>query len=220
MKNLFIILALIFFTFTACKKDDSTYTISGTFYKDCNTPLANATIEFSQHASDPFSHQDPTIGTTTTDANGNFTFSYTARNSYEGSIIVFPIVSGYYPSALIDNIPTNQNIQNFVSINKAKSYRVYKVSCSNPLTSNDTLFIGSTPNNYKFYVGPFNNGFTLDTIQQSIPFSINYNDINSPTIVSKFAWGIGYNNYTGMHIISYNHDRTCGKYNIVTIPIN
>ncbi len=215
-----IIILILLVSFIGCKKDESankTYTISGTLNFDCNTPFANSDLQFYENAT--FLSHGGTIGTVKTDANGHFTFTYTARRN-STTLSILTLIAGISPSCILDNIPEDCDLPEFNLYYKTLSYRIFKVSCTTPLTSNDTLYVGYSTNSYKYYVGPISNGTILDTIQITMSNNTNYNYINYPIQVLKFIWGVGYSNFFGMHIISYNHDITCGKYNVATIPIN
>jgi hypothetical protein len=216
MKNLFIILLLIFFTITACKKDDSSYTISGTFYLDCNTPLANASLEIFQHAD--YLSNNGTIGTAITDANGHFTFSYTAQSDVSSLFGISANLGGISPVNILDNLPPNQNVSDFKSYYKAKSTLIKKISITSPLTINDTLFLSGLTN---FYVGPFINGTIIDSVSGNMDYSNNYKDLSSPFITIKFSWAVGRYNYIhNQNVLEFKYDRTCGAINVLTIPIN
>ena len=207
----------MFLSFTACKKDNSTYTISGTFYLDCNTPLKNATLEIFQHPSYPLYHGG-TIGTTTTDANGHFTFSYTAQSDASSELGILSNLGGCSPGKILDNMPVNQNIVEFKSYYAAKSTLIRKVSVTSSSTVNDTLFLSGLTN---FYVGPFINGMIIDSVSGNMDYSTDYKNLNSPFITEEFSWAVGRYNYIhNQNVFKLKYDRTCGAINIMTIPIN
>jgi hypothetical protein len=220
MKKIILIISTICICFLACKRTKLKYTISGTFFSECNVPLANTELEFYNKNTGGLVHSSATLGNVTTDGTGHFEFEYEQQKGSDNGFRISPVSSSYVTGTVLDEVPINKNINSIISYFSAKSFRVYKVSCSTPLTSNDTLFIGYTASSYKFYTGPIMDGTFIDTIETPMDYSVKYSDINTPTVLKKFAWGVGINNYKKLTTIAYDHDRTCGKYNIVTIPIN
>ncbi len=217
MKNIIIILILLV-SFIGCKKDESankTYTISGTLNFDCNTPFANSDLQFYENAT--FLSHGGTIGTVKTDANGHFTFTYTARRN-STTISILTLIAGISPSCILDNIPEDCDIIEIKSYYSTQTKLIVKVSTSNPLSNNDTLFL---QNLSQFYIGPFMNGAIVDTINGNMSFSLDYNDLKSPLKLTPRYWAIGKNNFiNNKNTINFNYDRSCGAINILTIPIN
>ncbi len=220
MKNIVKIIFIVFVVLIGCKKDNTTttatnYTISGTIYLDCNAPLANASLEFDQGSS-LLGHAG-TIGTTKTDAHGNFSFTY-KFNDNTSPIIIMTNVGGISPISILENIPVDYNITNIKCYYRASSTLIIKITTTNPLTINDTLFLFDLTN---YYIGPFLNGAILDSISCKRQYSKDYNDLKSPFVLEKYPWAIGRNNFFyDQNIINFNYNRACGSVNIMTIPIN
>lgn len=144
MKNIFLLAGLFLLTaLSACRKLGREYTISGRVLQDCGgQPYANKTLSFWQQVgTNLFSTSGGELGTTTTDANGNFTFNYNAKNS--GDIrIQTPAGFGY--STLMSAVPSKKNL-NDISIVQDATYNLQlSLNVLNPRSASDTLLINSS----------------------------------------------------------------------------
>lgn len=158
MKNLIIILSLIV-CFTSCKKVKVSNSIKGQIVV-CYSPTnqvsyANSKIELYQQNNGTNS-KSQILATTTTDANGNFTFEYSTDNSNDNLIIRES--SGFGFSNIMTGIPlkTMDNLKIYYS---GRYNLVVSLNVTKPYTNNDTLYVANPKTlNYVKKAGPFFNG--------------------------------------------------------------
>ena len=155
MKNLkIIVLSLIIF---GCKKQSpNTYTIKGQLL-NCNngvtTPtFVNTSIDLFQQNGGS-NNNSKVLANTTTDAQGNFTFSYSTTNTRDKLII--RASSGFDFASLMEGIPL-EDISN-LKVNIPPLYNlVISLNVTNPFTNSDTLsVIRADSNIVKKIAGPF-----------------------------------------------------------------
>ncbi len=154
----FIIFISIVALFTNCKKEKVSYTIKGQVvlcFNGTQTPQANKTIELYQQKNGTNVNAE-VLSTTTTDNNGDFTFTYTTTNLSDGLIIRESSGFGYYN--LIAGVP-------IININDMKIYYlgrynlVVSLNVTKPYTNNDTLYVNNLKNlTYIKKAGPFTSG--------------------------------------------------------------
>ena len=129
----FIALLLIIATFTSCKHDDTYYTVKGRILNSCDgVPFANQEIALKQSSS--LSGRGGVLNTTSTDANGNFTFTYNISDCIDGENMRVNC-SG----PIIEYIPTQQNIDIGTIISNPICKIIYRVKINNPYNIGDTL---------------------------------------------------------------------------------
>tara|TARA_R110002049_G_scaffold26035_1_gene91107 strand:+ start:1730 stop:2395 length:666 start_codon:yes stop_codon:yes gene_type:complete len=167
--------------------DNKTYTIQGEFLKNCEgEPVSSASLSLVAIRRSLQSDND-VISTTTTDLNGNFTFSYKDERRYSdlpaGYLVIRQELSdGRLETRSVYLSPYKNSKVNLIEEFKGTVYLVAKGL--NNLTHTDTLFItarisGQIFNNL-YYVGPFNDGAVLDSL-----FFRNQQGIGS------YYWAIG-----------------------------
>ena len=153
-KNIIIILT-VSITLFSCKKASLTHTIKGQFINCSN----NQSINYDNTALDLFqqnngsSNNSKVLANTTTDAQGNFTFSYSTTNTRDKLII--RASSGFDFASLMEGIPL-EDISN-LKVNIPPLYNlVISLNATNPFTNSDTLsVIRADSNIVKKIAGPF-----------------------------------------------------------------
>ena len=176
MKNLYIIVSIIFIA-VSCKKDSpKLYTIKGQLLNCSNgitvPTFTNTTIDLFQ-LNNGSNNKSKVIASTTTDNQGNFTFSYYTNNKYDKLIIrtssgfgFFKIMEGI-PLKAIDNLKVILPAYNLVvGLNVSKAY-----------TSSDTLFYGKPviANDFKL-AGPFSTGRLFKSTNILFLNTLSYSD--------------------------------------------
>ena len=155
MKNIIIILT-VSITIFSCKKASVTHTIKGQFI-NCNngvtTPtFVNTAIDLFQQKGGS-NNNSKVLANTTTDAQGNFIFSYSTTNTRDKLII--RASSGFGFANLMEGIPL-EDISN-LKVNIPPLYNlVISLNVTNPFTNSDTLsVIRADSNIVKKIAGPF-----------------------------------------------------------------
>ena len=140
----FLLIAAV--SFFSCTKDKNTYIISGKILQDCNgTPFANQQLSFFQSISSTItSTSGGELGTATTDANGNFSFSYTPANNEEIKILT-PSGAGF--GTLMGGIPKGINIEGLIIYTSPRFNMKVSINVINPHSAGDTLYILDLRNN-------------------------------------------------------------------------
>jgi hypothetical protein len=127
---------------SSCKKEaDQSFSISGRVLEDCNMqPYANKEIFFFQRVSANWALQTSggELGSTTTDANGNFKFNYKPQNDNDIRIQAAAAL-GFNP--LIENIPSTQDVGDLNFYRNPRYKLQVSLNISNPRSVGDTLFI-------------------------------------------------------------------------------
>ena len=157
MKNIIIILT-VSITIFSCKKASVTHTIKGQFI-NCNngvtTPtFVNTAIDLFQQKGGS-NNNSKVLANTTTDAQGNFIFSYSTTNTRDKLII--RASSGFGFLKIMEDIPL-EDLTNLKVILPAYNL-VVKLNVIKPYTINDTLVYGKPNSGSDFKIaGPFVNG--------------------------------------------------------------
>ena len=126
-------IALIIIIFTSCIHDNNYYKVKGRILNSCDgIPFANQEIALKQSSS--LSGRGGVLNTTSTDANGYFTFTYNSSDCIDGENMEINC-SG----PIIEYIPTKQNIEIGTIISNPICKIIYRVKINNPYTFNDTL---------------------------------------------------------------------------------
>ena len=158
MKNIIIILTVSITIFGCKKQSPNTYTIKGQLL-NCNngvtTPtFVNTSIDLFQQNGGS-NNNSKVLANTTTDAQGNFTFSYTTTNTFDKLIIRSS--SGFGFLKIIEDIPL-EDLTNLKVILPAYNL-VVGLNVIKPYTTNDTLYATRPDSNLIFrIVGPFVSG--------------------------------------------------------------
>lgn len=169
MIRLIIIPSVILALFSSCKKNDdgTSYSVSGTIYEDCNgQPAAGLSIELLQDVSGNVltgQTSGGTLATTTTDANGNFSFEYNDQNPQEISIISRE--SGNV-NHIMSGIPWRTNLSGLIAYRHAPTTNIQvAVNVINAHTANDTLVIADyTTMDVLKIPGPFQSGILYTAV--------------------------------------------------------
>jgi hypothetical protein len=149
------------------------------------------------------------LGTTVTDSFGYFSFPYAFYGTYDNVYLKLQGVDqpNWEISKIAADSPQNRYKDYYISV----SYKdIIKVSCTNPLTSQDTLFTNFTFNTNhtrKYYVGPFVNGMILDSTQYC-------------SLDSNNLWGIGTAGYNNAVPKKFQINFSCHAVNLLTLQIN
>lgn len=161
MKNLIIILILTLF-FSSCKKDIKTFNLKGRIVLCFNgivTPYANKPIDlFQTHHEGDF--KSKVLQNTTTDADGNFEFTYSADIAEDK--LAIRASSGFGFVKLISGIPL-QNISD-LKVYYAGRYNLnINLNVINSYTNADTLYLSNSSfQNFLIkFAGPFSTGTIL-----------------------------------------------------------
>lgn len=158
MKASHFLLSILFISLlnTSCRKDGGRkYTIKGQIFQSCtSTPIANQEISFFQGiSSNGLSTSGGDLGTTITDANGNFSFTYTAKN---GSDIKIQKAAGAGFATIIHGVPGDQNLENIKIYFRPSTTVQVKLNVSKSYSSFDTLYITNFRNTSLLAIpGPF-----------------------------------------------------------------
>jgi len=133
MKRINIIaILLILVAFTSCKHDEVVCTLKGRILNDCNgAPFANQEIALKQELSSGLTIQGGILAETTTDADGNFVFTYQSENGESLSI--------NYSGPIIEGIPLKKTQDLGAIIYSPSCKIVYRVKINNPYNIGDTL---------------------------------------------------------------------------------
>jgi len=202
-----ITLLLIIATFVSCKHEDTFYTVKGRLITSCSgNPVANQEISLKQ-ASSIFGGGG-VLGTTNTDANGNFSFSYNSKDCSNNDDLRINL-SG----PVIENIPTNENVELGTLVCSPVCKIVYRVKINNPYTAYDTLMCLNiiNPSNPIRIAAPLNDSI-LGIINAFPSEPLQYNTKEFSFI--KGGWGIRSNST----IISQGREVTIQVQNCNTIP--
>jgi hypothetical protein len=151
-------------------------TLKGRILNDCNgAPFANQEIALKQELSSGLTVQGGLLAETTTDADGNFVFTYQSENGEPLSI--------NYSGPIIEGIPVSKTLDiGSVVINPICKI-VYRVKINNSYNTGDTLscFNFDNPGRSIFITGPFQDTtFGLFNAYSNIP--VNYQTRNESTI--------------------------------------
>jgi hypothetical protein len=142
MKLTIIFSTLLLLFFTSCTKEDNKeYSLNGKLFQGCtNQPLANKEIILDQRIGANWVLQTSggEVARTTTDANGNFKFTYKAKNENDLRILV---AAGFGNSSIIEGIPGKKDLNNLVVNYSATTSIQVKLNVINPHSMTDTLFI-------------------------------------------------------------------------------
>ena len=146
-----ILFILIIATFNSCKHDEVVCTLKGRILNECNgAPFANQEIALKQELSSGLTIEGGVLAETTTDADGNFVFTYQSENGESLSI--------NYSGPIIEGIPLKKTQDLGTIIYSPSCKIVYRVKVNNPHTINDTLACFNLdhpdPNGIRI-VGPF-----------------------------------------------------------------
>jgi hypothetical protein len=186
MKNIIILLAMsaIFFS---CKKEKVAYTITGQFLP-C-TGYNNTDIYEIYQKKNGSNVNAEILATTKTDANGNFSFTYTTSNLNDK--LTLRQSSGFGYSEIIGEINLG-DISNLI-IGRPLYHLILSLNVTKPYTSNDTLFIRRAtlynPIDFKI-AGPFTNGRLLSKINLSY-----YPEVIFGGTFQVLEWGMKTPNY-------------------------
>lgn len=153
MKN--IILTIITITiFLSCKKENKVYSLTGQFLP-CFGNNSNSNTEFELFRTYNNNRKSEILGTTKTDSEGKFNFTYTTNNTNDKLILRSSSGFGYANyvkdidvADIKDLIIGSPTFNLVVSLNVTKTY-----------TSSDTLFMAN-----------YNNGSPTGTIKVAGPF--------------------------------------------------
>lgn len=191
----------------SCEKGKD-YTVKGRIVEDCagNIPVANTEFRFRSEPKKGSFHRDGLDRTITTNANGEFEFTYNSKKlSHNGIYIVGLFEQDSYP-AYATPIKSHENFElgNF-AIKNGFPFKV-NIQSNNTYSANDTLYIlGVSQDTLLEIPGPFNNSiygpfnylgqgvfhFKEKDIYQYINITIKSNIIANPNYT-----GSGYNNKT------------------------
>jgi hypothetical protein len=166
MKNI-ISIFIISLILISCKKDSTTYTISGKLMPCGSTNINTQYLDLLQNT-----NGTTIIADTRTDVGGNFKFTFSATNTLEPlALRISP--TGY--TTIMENIPV-KNISD-LNIYFPVYHLIVNLNVTKPYTINDTLSIflqdNGTPTGLRF-VGPFTTGRLITKINMGIYPSIKY----------------------------------------------
>jgi len=195
MKTLFLFcIALASSLLVSCIKESNgnTYNLSGRIFQSCTpTPLANREISFFQSiSSNGVQTSGGDLGSTVTDANGNFSFNYKSKNN---SDIKIQLPAGFGFNSIMAGIPANKNLENIVIRYGPKTTIQVRLNVSKPYTSNDTLQITDFSNlNQKLKItGPFVGGVVYNAMEFSfsdLKYETGHNTIDIGYKINNEAW--------------------------------
>ncbi len=155
------------------------------------------------------------MGNATTDANGNFSFSYSTTNGADKLIIRESSGAGF--TRLIGNVPLRKDVSD-IRMFRGSGYYILKLelNVTNPYTSADTLYISklSMGINYFKKGGPFTNGIIYTDMVRISP--IDYEG-NTQTIVCGRNSGV---NPQFNKTFTVGNDKLCGDTMSVNLDIN
>lgn len=179
--RLFIISAISLIFLNSCKKESSkTFSISGRMLEDCSQqPYANKEISFFQRIGADWVGQTSggELGTTMTDANGNFTFKYKPQNSND---IRIQEAAGFGFNPIIENIPSGENVKNLNFFRNPRYKLQVILNVTNPRQTGDTLFITDYSGIYYLkYPCPLSSGVLYtNTNATKSPSQLNNNQLS------------------------------------------
>ena len=153
---------------SGCVKDVKFYKITGKLFVDCNNvPITKQTLELWQQKET--GNEKATLSTATTDANGNFSFTYQVDNDNNTLSIKSSASVGHY--TYMENIPQRENIDGLIVYQNASTTIKVKLEVYKTYLSTDTLFYGDLrTNSISFLVGPFSSG-DLYVATNAVPVS-------------------------------------------------
>jgi len=176
-----ILFLLMIAAFTSCKHDEVVCTLKGRILNDCNgAPFANQEIALKQELSSGLTIEGGVLAETTTDADGNFVFTYQNENGEPLSI--------NYSGPIIEGIPVSKALDIGSIIINPTCKIVYRVKVVNPYTINDTLVCHDIahPSIQGIRVaGPLHDT-TFGIFYASSMIPVNYQTKNESTIEGKW----------------------------------
>jgi hypothetical protein len=182
MKQIIFFLTLIIL-FTNCKKDKVTHTIKGKYISCVNaiqTPIANSGIDLFQQR-DGSNYKSQVLGNTVTDAQGNFTFTYTTDNTRD--LLIIRESSGFGFNRIIEDIPVGKDVNDIRILSNGGIYNlVVRINVIKTYINLDTLFVqdfrNTNPNvNPRGLpiAGPFYNSRLYAVSRSAYPLKYNTN---------------------------------------------
>jgi hypothetical protein len=171
MKNILLII-LITISVVSCKRESVSYTINGQFLS-CTAYNNTDNYELFQQKNGSNVNAQ-ILATTKTDANGNFSFTYTTNNMNDK--LILRQSSGFGYSKILEEIDLG-NISNLI-IGKPIYHLIVSLNVTKPYTSNDTLFMANynsngSPIGFVKVAGPFISGrkFTFPNLYSGTSIS-------------------------------------------------
>lgn len=195
MKTRSVSLAILFTCLLqACTKSggNEKFTISGRIYLSCtSTPMSNKELSFFQTVGGggPVQTSGGQLGTTTTDANGDFSFTYKPANANEVKI-QSPAGFGY--STIITGLPGKKNIENIVVRYGPTTTVQVRLNVAKSYTSADTLYFTNfeRPTQPQKVAGPFVAGATYN-----LNHGIHIPDYNEDFNTENFSYKLNSQNW-------------------------
>jgi len=178
--QLFIISAMTLIFFSACNKEsEKKFSISGRILEDCSQQsYATKEIFFFQRIGNDWALQTSggDLGSTTTDANGNFTFSYKPKNNND---IRIQAAAGFGFNPLIENIPTGADVKDLLVFRNPRYRLQVSLNVATPRSAGDTLFITDYSGIYylKFPCPLANGVLYTNTNATKSPLQLNNNNL-------------------------------------------
>lgn len=216
MKNLIIMVGLTLMINSCKKNEDSTNTIKGQIF-NCNNGVLipnylNRTIDLFQQKNGS-NNDSKVLANTTTDAQGNFSFTYSTNNSSDK--LMLRASSGFGFSTLMEEIPI-EDINNLKVVLPAYNL-VVGLNVIKLYSNNDSLYITKPDSNSLFKIkGPFISGrlFTCKNVllRGTLKYSSNEQKLSS---------GV-YNGNTGVDlskIYLVENNKLCGDTVYVNIDV-
>ena len=204
---------LIIATFNTCKHDDTYYTVKGRILNSCNgVPFANQEIALKQSSS--LSGRGGVLNTTSTDANGYFTFTYNSSDCIDGENM-----SINCSGPIIEYIPTQQNIEIGTFFSYGIANFTISLVTSRPFTSADTLYytnyVYPLSNPARIKIGPFTNQVLDSIVSFSLGGPFKYGVNYSTLGVRYYVNHSNMNHYKDVDFNIYN----CGNWGNVNIVL-
>jgi hypothetical protein len=211
-KTKIILFLLILFAFASCKHDEVVCTLKGRILNDCNgAPFANQEIALKQELSSGLTIQGGILAETTTDADGNFVFTYQSENGEPLSINCSgPIIQGI-------PVKKTQDIGTFFSYGKA-NFTISLVT-SRPFTNLDTLYytnyVSPETGITRIKVGPFTNQVLDSIVSHTLGGPFNYGESYSTMGVTYY---LNKANVSNFKHAAFNVDN-CGSWGNVDLVL-
>lgn len=187
MKTFLFLLITTIYLFSGCKKKgEDRYTIKGQILISCTSiPFANKEISFFQRIGSDWVGQTSggELGVTSTDASGNFSFSYDPLNDNEIRIQE-PAGFGY---STIFTLSGKRNLENLkIRYGPVTTIQV-KLNVTKAYSQNDTLYITDYRGGANFLKvsGPFSNSILYNA--PNYGFGTSYDVVSSRELTYKIG---------------------------------